>query len=118
MVFHSALILLNLLGWIWRPLQRINLITLLLTGGSWFILGVFYGMGYCPFTDWHFQVLRELGRFPASYSYIEYMLERLLGIQLKAEMVDTWTLTLFFVALAASLFVNIRRWRKKHRSAD
>jgi len=41
--------------------RKANLILLLLTGLSWFGLGIFYGWGYCPLTDWHWKVLRELG---------------------------------------------------------
>ena len=108
LVFHSGLILLNLFGWIWKPTRKINLIALLLTGGSWFILGIFYGIGYCPLTDWHFQVLYELGRDPESNSYIEYLLERLLGLHFKTSIVDTWTMILFFAALILSIYVNIR----------
>lgn len=111
MVFHSGLILLNLFGWAWKPLRRANFIALALTGGSWFILGIFYGIGYCPFTDWHFQVLYELGRYPESNSYIGYMLERVSGISFKATVVDTWTMILFFAALGLSIYFNF--FRKK-----
>ncbi|MCD4791284.1 MAG: DUF2784 domain-containing protein, partial [Bacteroidales bacterium] len=68
-VFHTALIIFNLFGWIWKPTRRLNLITLLLTGASWFILGIFYGIGYCPLTDWHWQVLHKLGIYDVPNSY-------------------------------------------------
>jgi len=36
--------------------------SLLLTAFSWFVLGIWYGWGYCVCTDWHYMVLRdELG---------------------------------------------------------
>jgi hypothetical protein len=62
LVFHASLILFNLFGWMFRKTRVWNLVTLLLTGLSWTLLGIFYGFGYCPFTDWHFQVLEELGK--------------------------------------------------------
>jgi len=55
-------ILFNLFGWIFRPLRKANLIVLALTGASWFILGIFYGIGYCPLTDWHFKLLYKHGQ--------------------------------------------------------
>ena len=50
-VFHTSLTLFNALGWIGYKTRKLNLVTLLLTGGSWFILGIFYGIGYCPLTE-------------------------------------------------------------------
>ncbi|HPF94086.1 MAG TPA: DUF2784 family protein, partial [Tenuifilaceae bacterium] len=55
--FHTLLIAFNLFGWIWWRTRKANLITLLLTGLSWIGLGLFFGIGYCPLTDWHWQVL-------------------------------------------------------------
>lgn len=59
--FHTVLVLFNLLGWVWRPTRRWNLITLGVTACSWFVMGLWYGIGYCICTDWHWQVRRELG---------------------------------------------------------
>ena len=112
-VFHTMLILFNLLGWIWRKTRLLNLITLLLTGGSWFILGIFYGIGYCPLTDWHFNVLYKLGKTNLPSSYIEYLSERLTGADFKASLVDTLTLLGFILALVLSLWLNIRDRRRK-----
>ena len=60
-VFHSSLVLFNLFGWLWRKTRVINLVTLSLTGASWLFLGMIYGSpGYCPLTDWHFNILIKL----------------------------------------------------------
>jgi len=61
-VFHTSVILFNLFGWIWRKTRKYNLILLVITGASWLILGLIVGtLGYCPLTDWHFDVLEKLG---------------------------------------------------------
>ena len=109
LVFHFILILFNLFGWIWKSTRRLNLITLLLTGGSWFILGIFYGFGYCPFTDWHFRVLQKLGHHNLPNSYIKYITDRLTGLDFNAELVDTVTLVLFLLALVISIYLNIHK---------
>src|SRR6056297_243756 len=81
-IFHSALIIFNLFGWIWKKTRKANLVTLILTGLSWFALGVFYGIGFCPLTEWHWQVLTKLGERNLPVSYTEYLVNRLLGINL------------------------------------
>jgi len=105
-VFHSSLILFNLIGWMLKKTRKLNLITLLLTGLSWFGLGVFYGFGYCPLTDWHFQVLEKLGAGSWSPSYIEYLIERLFNVDVSGQLVDRVTLIAYFMALLISVFVN------------
>ncbi|MFW5976247.1 MAG: DUF2784 family protein [Alkalispirochaetaceae bacterium] len=117
LTFHGGLTLFNLFGWIWRKSRPANLITLLLTGGSWFILGLWYGLGYCPLTDWHWDVLRRLGEPTPPRSYITYVLQRLLGFSVAGPAVERWTGILFFLALALSLGLTIRdRLRKRRRS--
>jgi hypothetical protein len=109
LVFHSILVLFNTFGWAYKPLRKLNLITLLLTGGSWFILGIFYGMGYCPLTDWHFNVLDKLNRNPETNSYIDYLLDRIFNLNLSESLVDTLTVSFFFIALLISTFLNFRK---------
>jgi len=105
-IFHSAFILFNLFGWILKRTRKLNLLTLLLTGLSWFVLGIFYGIGYCPFTDWHWQVLRKSGEIIKMDSYIQYLIERLFDLSIPAHTVDVVTMTAFFVALLFSLYIN------------
>lgn len=106
-VFHSALILFNLFGWIFKPTRKLNLISLVLTGLSWFVLGIFYGIGYCPLTDWHWQVLEKLGKSSWSNSYIQYLIERLSGLVVSSDIVDALTVICYFVALVLSIYVNV-----------
>mgnify|MGYP006311758839 FL=1 len=109
LIFHSALILFNLFGWIFKKTRKLNLIILLLTGGSWFLLGLFYGMGYCPLTDWHFEVLDRLGRHPGTYSYVHYLSRRLLDIKISADAANNLTVVCFFAALLVSVYMNFFR---------
>lgn len=106
LIFHSALILFNLFGWIYRKTRRLNLIILVLTGLSWFVLGIFYGMGYCPLTDWHWQVLDHLGKTSPYSSYVQYLLERILGIHISSLRADTITMVCYFTALLLSVYTN------------
>jgi len=115
LVFHTLVIAFNLFGWIWKRTRKANLALLLLTGLSWFVLGLFYGIGYCPLTDWHWQVLRKLGRTDIPYSYIKYLADSITGLDFDADLVEKATASMFFLALGASIFVNVRDYRKKQR---
>ncbi len=110
LVFHSTLIVFNLFGWVYKPLRKWNLLCLLLTGLSWFGLGIFYGIGYCPLTDWHWMVLRELGETGIPASYVQYILDRILSISVTPSQADILTVSTFFIALVISSLLN---WRDR-----
>lgn len=113
-VFHTALILFNMAGWIWKKTRLANLITLLLTGSSWLFLGLIVGsLGYCPLTDWHFTILEKLGKTDLPYSYIKYLADRITGLDIDARMADAVTLYGFLAALTISLIINITLRLKK-----
>ena len=73
-VFHTFLIFFNLFGWIFKTLRIAFLVVLLLTGASWFILRIFYGIGFCPLTEWHWNILHKLGQYNLPDSYITYLI--------------------------------------------
>ncbi|MBW1768953.1 MAG: DUF2784 domain-containing protein [Deltaproteobacteria bacterium] len=112
-IFHSLIILFNLFGWIWKKIRVANLIMLLLTAFSWFILGIWYGFGYCFCTDWHYQVRMKLGYFDMPSSYVKFLIDSIAGLDVNAKLVDIFTLTIFLLALTASIFTNMQDWKKK-----
>jgi len=113
-IFHTSLTLFNMFGWIWRKTRLANLITLTLTGGSWLILGMMVGMiGYCPLTDWHFNILYKLGKTDLPISYIKYLADRLTGLDFDQTLIDNATLYGFIIALIISLLLNARDSRKR-----
>lgn len=120
-VFHTVLMLFNCFGWVWKKFRRWNLVTLLLTAGSWFIIGIWYGWGYCFCTDWHWTIREKMGLFDQSNSYVHFLLLKLTGINFQKDLVDKVTLIVFFVALGLSSWLNIVDYRKnrqiKHRRA-
>ncbi len=114
-VFHAVIILFNVLGWIFKKTRKYNLALLILTGLSWGVLGIWYGFGYCPVTDWHWDVLRKLGSEPEFNSYIQYLVKRLTGIIVSSKTADLWTGLGFALSLILSLLLNIRDYLKKPR---
>ena len=115
-IFHLALVLFNLLGWIWKRTRVWNLVVLLITFFSWFGLGLFYGIGFCPLTEWHWQVLRELGRTGLPASYISYLIYRITLFMPPQIVVDYATMIGAIGAFAVSLALNIRGWRQRKKS--
>jgi hypothetical protein len=117
-IFHSSVIIFNLFGWIWKKTRIANLILLTLTGASWLFLGLIVGvLGYCPFTDWHFNVLYKLGKTDLPNSYVKYLADRITGLNFNASLVDSITLYAFLAALAISVFLNINDYRKKKKNS-
>ena len=113
-LFHTGLMVFNLTGWIWMKTRRLHLGVISLTVLSWFGLGMFYGIGYCPCTDWHWQVKRALGEGPLPASYVKYYLDRFTGLDLDPMAIDVSVAVLGVGALLVSLVLNLRDWKRKH----
>jgi hypothetical protein len=105
-IFHTAFILFNITGWIFKITRKFNLITLSLTSFSWYILGLFYGFGYCICTDWHFLVREKLGYEDISMSYIHFLILRITGINFNERLVIVCTVIVFFISFVASIAFN------------
>src|ERR1044071_4702677 len=91
-VFHTAFTVFNIVGWAFPKTRKLHLITICLTALSWFVLGIWYGIGYCACTDWHWQAREQLGYTDQSRSYIHFLILKLTGADLNTQMVETVTL--------------------------
>jgi len=119
LIFHSCLIIFNLFAWAWKRTRIANLIILGLTAGSWLILGLIVGSpGYCPLTDWHFDILEKLGVTNLPSSYIKYLADRITGLDFNPSLVDILTLYGLIAAMIISIVLNlIDFYRKRKLSA-
>ncbi len=113
MVFHFGLILFNLTGWLWYKTRRLHLYVISATIFSWIGLGIFYGWGYCPCTDWHWQVKRALGETDLPASYIKYYLDLVFGFTWDPFLVDVLVAGLGISAFLVSLILNFRNPKHK-----
>jgi len=114
-VFHTSIIIFNLTGWIWKKTRLFNLILLSSTFFSWFILGIWYGFGYCPSTDWHWQVREKLGYYDMPSSYIEFLIESFTGLDVNAKLVDIFAVVFLLLALTASIITNVRDFKRRKK---
>jgi len=105
-ILHLIIILFNLFGWIPRATRKAHFIVILLTAACWFLLGIWFGIGYCPITDWQWQVKEQLGERNLPNSFIEYYAEKLSGQNFDAKFIDIITATAFAMAALLSIYVN------------
>jgi hypothetical protein len=94
------------------------LITISLTAFSWFILGIWYGWGYCFCTDWHWAVRKKLGYIDDSTSYIHLLIQKLTGINANPQWVDYSTLMVFLVCFSLSMVLNFKDYRKSKQPTE
>lgn len=120
LIFHLALTAFNAMGWAFERTRKAHLILILLTLASWTVLSPFYGWGYCPFTDWHWQVKRALGEGPLPGSFIKYCLDAGTGWDTDPAAVTYVTAVIGLAALVMSVAVNVLSWQngRKARPSD
>jgi len=109
---HFAIIGFNLFGWIWPRMRMAHLVTVAATAFSWFVLGIWFGWGYCPITHWQWNVKKQLGETNLPNSFIKYYADKISGKDIDPVMVDRATLIAFLAVIVLTLllyFVNRRR---------
>lgn len=112
---HLALVFFNLFGWIPLATRKAHLVTIALTAASWLVLGIWFGTGYCPLTDWQWNVKEALGERNLPPNFIEYYAEKLTGHDYDTSFVGL-LITIFFAGAAGlSLYVNFVLPRLKGR---
>jgi len=107
-VLHLAITAFNLLGWIWRRTLRWHLLSILLTAASWFLLGIYYGIGYCPITDWHWHIKRKLGAEVLPHSFITWFAQQIWPVAVNQELIYWLTVIGFTLAALMSFYRNMK----------
>jgi len=103
---HFVLIGFNLFGWIWKKTRKAHLITVTATAFSWFVLGIWFGWGYCPITDWQWKVKEKLGETNLPNSFIKYYAVKISGKNIDPSIVDTATLISFLIVFVLTIYFN------------
>jgi hypothetical protein len=106
LLFHTCLIFFNLFGWMVKKWRRVHFAVISLTFFSWFVLGIWYGWGYCFLTDWHWQILIQKGETGMPDSYISYLFIRLFGLYIPDLWVDALTVGLAVAAFLIAYKLN------------
>ena len=106
--------LFNCVGWIWKRTRLAHLFTVTLTSLSWFVLGIWYGWGYCLCTDWHWQVRTKLG-YSYDHSYTHLLILEMTGIDLNPQISDLLTVGVLGLVAVLTIVLNVRdfwQWRE------
>lgn len=112
-VLHTAVMVFNLTGWMFRRTRGLHVICLGATLFSWFVMGATKGLGYCVCTDWHFQIRRELGLHDGVHSYLQLLAKVFFGLEMDKITSDVLAGGGLLVALLATLVVwSCKFWRK------
>jgi hypothetical protein len=118
-IFHFAIIGFNLFGWIWKPLRKAHFIVVCATAACWFILGIWFGIGYCPITDWDWQIKTKLGELNLPNSFIKYYADKISGSDINSGLIDTLTAAGFFIAALLSVYLNFvqKKLNRRHQTS-
>jgi len=110
---HLVIIGFNLLGWIWPVTRKAHFICVLATAASWFLLGIWFGMGYCPITDWQWRIKEKLGEPNLPASFIKYYADKITGKNISSSLIDMVTVISFAIAAWLSVYVNFIKKKRK-----
>ncbi|MFA6242548.1 MAG: DUF2784 domain-containing protein [Candidatus Hydrogenedentales bacterium] len=114
-VIHTTLIVFIAGGWAWKRTRRVHLAIVAATSFSWFGLGLYFGIGFCPCTDWHWRIRECLGYTDLPESYIKFLLDTVTGLDLNAVLVDGATFVVFAVSAVLSVVLNRNDKRERLR---
>lgn len=115
-VFHMAFVLFILFGWMNPITRKTHVTALLLTVIAWLPLGLYKGViGYCPLTDWHWDVKRALGETNLPTSFIEYMVEKGTGINFPSVFIDTITALGLMFGIVLAIYYHSKEQVKNKR---
>lgn len=105
-ILHLAIIGFNLFGFIPKTTRKIHFWFTMLTLFCWSVLGICYGLGYCPITDWHWQIKEKMGEINLPDSFIKYFADGIFQTNFNADFIDGLTLGFFLGAIGISVWLN------------
>ena len=108
-LLHLLIIGFNLFGWIWKSTRKLHFYLVIATIFSWVVLGFWYGFGYCPLTDWQWQVKAALGERDLPNSFIKYFADTVTGMDISSTLIDTVTAVVFGLVIILSFTLYVLR---------
>jgi hypothetical protein len=72
------------------------------------VVGIWYGIGYCPLTDYHWKIKAQLGHEFLPSSYIKYLIDGIFKTDVSNTFVTILTISSTALAFTLSLTLNIR----------
>ena len=72
-IFHVLLILFIVFGWIPKKTRKAHFFVAIIVALCCFVLGIFFGFGYCPLTDLQWRIKLKLQEEELPFSFIKYL---------------------------------------------
>ena len=112
--FHLAIVFFLVFGWISVRTRNLHRFAVGVTILLWVAVAELMGkkLGYCPVTDWHWDVKRLRGETDLPPSYIDYSLQKI-GVHLPPERADQIVMVVFGVIVVLTLALWVRERRQK-----
>jgi len=112
-VIHLIFIVFILFGWIPIKLRKVHYISMWIVFISWFLLGLYFGLGYCLLTDLHWKIKIKLNEVNLPYSFIKYILDRITKNDFDETMINYVTVVVFIFIFILSTYFFIKDKRSK-----
>ncbi|MBS1584115.1 MAG: DUF2784 family protein [Bacteroidetes bacterium] len=112
-VLHTLIILFCLVGWAWKRTRVAHFILVAFIFASWFILGIWKGLGYCALTDLQWHIKTQLSEKHLPNSFIKYAVDKISGVDVPASLVDKVAMVCFLAATAAAVVNFLSFWKAK-----
>lgn len=112
-LLHLIIVGFNLFGWIFPSARKAHFICVAITAFCWFVLGIWFGWGYCPITDWQWHIKEKLGETNLPASFITYYANKISGMHFSDTIINFLTLVLFLAAALVSIYFNFLRREKR-----
>lgn len=106
--FHLFVIAFTLFGWAFPRTRLANLILILATLFSWYVLGRWWGDGFCPVTYLHWRIRNKIPGKHTPDSYIKLCLDFISKSDLDSSKVNYLTLAAILIAGFISLILNLK----------
>jgi hypothetical protein len=112
-LLHFVIVVALCAGWVFQKTRFFHRILISVVTVCWVLIGPLTGhaIGYCPVTDWGWQVRKARGETDLEYGYINYLLEKG-GIYLTDQQTDIVVGAVFVGIWVATLFLWLRDRRR------
>ena len=116
-IFHLAIVIMLLTGWMSYRTRRLHRWVVSITVICWTAVAWAMGKkpGYCPVTDWHWQIKRLRGEKDIPSSYIDYLLRKV-GLQFNPDLIDLAAMITLGLIVLVTLFLWWRERSLRHKA--
>ncbi len=113
-ILHFAIVFMLCFGWLTNITRKFHRLLLCVVTLCWLAIGPLIGksIGYCPVTDWAWQVRTLRGETELEYGYINYLTEKL-GLHMSNSTTDLVVGIIFAGIWIATVILWISEYRRK-----